>query len=110
MPLTVDTDYKLALIELQKRFPTALTVLRGGTVFYDRDGAVLRVEPTARESIAVTWKCLEDYDDDLDVFHFVPALDLRLAEGVELPIVTVNILGELEIPPLVTLPEEPPIS
>ena len=32
-PLTVDTDYKYALIELEKEFPTSLTVYMGGTVF-----------------------------------------------------------------------------
>ena len=92
--LTIDTDYKLALVELKKRFPAELTVMLGGTLSYDRDGALLDAAPAVTESIAVTWECLEDYDEDLDVFHFVPALDLRLAEGVKLPVVTVNILGE----------------
>ncbi|MBQ6927161.1 MAG: leucine-rich repeat protein [Oscillospiraceae bacterium] len=105
--LTIDTDYKLALVELKKRFPAELTVMLGGTLSYDRDGTLLDAAPAVTESIAVTWECLEDYDEDLDVFHFVPALDLRLAEGVKLPVVTVNIRGELEIPQLVTsMPEE----
>ena len=109
LPLTIDTDYKLALIELQKRFPAQLTVLRGGTVSYDREDAVLQVEPAVTESVAVTWKCAEDYDEDLTVFHFVPVLERPLARGVEAPVITVNILGELETPPLVTLPEERPL-
>ena len=109
LPLTIDTDYKLALIELQKRFPAQLTILRGGTVSYDREGAVVKVEPAVTESIAVTWKCAEDYDEDLDVFHFVPMLVGPLARGVEAPVITVNVLGELETPPLVMLPEERPL-
>ena len=47
----------------------------------------------------MSWKCVEDYDEDLDIFHFVPALsEDDLAEGVELPVLTVNVLGRIEGP------------
>ena len=100
-PLTVDTEYKYALVELQKEFPVQLTVLMGGTAFYTRgaDGelSLHHVDGAVTQDIDVSWKCAEDYDEDLDIFHFVPVLsEAELAEGVELPILTVNVLGRIE--------------
>ena len=108
---TVDTAYKYALIELKKEFPEKLTVYRGGVVYSQpgEDGkpGVTHVEDSSAQRIEVTWRCLEDYDEDLDVFHFVPALDgYTLADGVELPVITVNVLGRIETPPLSELPED----
>lgn len=109
-PLAVDTDYKYALIELEKEFPAALTVYMGGTVFYTQDDSGLPVvhhaEPARTVSMDVYWQCLEDYDEDLDVFHFVPALDNELAEGLALPVVTVNVLGEIQRPPMPEIEED----
>ena len=110
-PIVIDTPYKYALIELEKEFPTQLTVHTGGTVFFERgdDNAVLirRVEPAVTKHIDAAWQCLENYDEDLDVFHFVPVLEGEsLAEGVELPMITVNVLGRIQIPPLPMIPED----
>ena len=110
-PIVIDTPYKYALIELEKEFPAQLTVCMGGTVFFERgdDNAVLirRVEPAVTKRIDAAWQCLEDYDEDLDVFHFVPVLEGEsLAEGVEPPVITVNVLGRIQIPPLPMIPED----
>lgn len=110
-PLTVDTDYKYALIELEKEFPTSLTVYMGGTVFYTRvEGGMLslhHVDGAVTRDIDVSWKCVEDYDEDLDVFHFVPALsEENLADGVELPVLTVNVLGRIERPLMPEIEED----
>ena len=110
-PLTVDTEYKYALVELQKEFPARLSVLMGGTVFYTRgeDGelSLHHVDGAVTQDIDVSWKCLEDYDEDLDIFHFVPALsEEELADGVELPVLTVNVLGRIEGPTMPLMEEE----
>lgn len=102
-PLIVNTNYKYALIELEKEFPSSLTVYMGGTVYYTRskDGmpAIHHAEPARTVRMDVRWECMEDYDEDLDVFHFVPALgEEELADGVELPILAVNVLGRIERP------------
>jgi hypothetical protein len=107
---TVNTEYYYAMIELQKEFPAQLTVYTGGVVRYEQDEngtySVYMVEDAVPQSIGVTWRCLENYNDNLESFHFVPALDgYELAEGVELPVITVNVLGQLEIPPMNSLPE-----
>ena len=112
-PLTVDTEYKYALVALQREFPARLSVLMGGTVFYTRgeDGelSLHHIDGAVTQDIDVSWKCVEDYDEDLDIFHFVPALsEDALAEGVELPVLTVNVLGRIEGPtmPLVEAEQE----
>ena len=110
-PIVIDTPYKYALIELEKEFPAQLTVLMGGTVFYERgDGDSVRidhVEPALTMHMDAEWKCLENYDEDLDVFHFVPVLDGEtLASGLELPVITVNVLGRIQIPPHPMIPAD----
>ena len=75
---TVSTAHKPALSELAARFPTALTVtLASGRT----------------ESTPVTWRCREDYDEDLDEFHFVPLPGRTMDEGLEAPVITVVIEG-----------------
>ena len=108
-PLTIDTPYKYALIELQKEFPARLSVQTGGTVFYLPDGTIHHTAPAVTRDIDITWTCAEDYDDDdPDVFHFLPVLDtLELAEGVVPPVITVRILGRIARPPMPELAEEP---
>ena len=73
---TVETDHKFAMIELEKYFPAQLTAYFGGAVWYQADengvNSVLRTEHEAEQRRDVTWKCLEDYNDALDAFHFVP--------------------------------------
>jgi len=108
----IDTDYKYAMAELEKEFPAQLTVYFGGTVWYETDengaSVVLRAEHESEQRLDVAWECAEDYNDDLDVFHFVPALpDYKLADGLELPVITVNILGTLEAPAMAPLPPDP---
>lgn len=76
---SVSVAHKPALSELEKRFPAALTVtLSSGRT----------------ESTPVTWQCLEDYDEELDEFHFVPVLDRPADEGLEMPVITVVIEGK----------------
>ena len=112
-PTVINTEHKYALIELQKEFPDRLTVLMGGTVFYMRseDGtlSIHHVDASFTQDIDVSWKCVEDYDDDdLTVFHFVPALrEESLAEALDLPAVTVNVLGKLQRPPMPLIEEQP---
>ena len=110
-PIVIDTPYKYALIELEKEFPAQLTVLMGGTVFYERgdDDSVLidHAVPALTMHMDAEWKCLENYDEDLDVFHFVPVLDGEtLANGLELPVITVNVLGRIQIPPRPMIPAD----
>ncbi len=110
---TVNTDYKYALIELRKEFPAQLTVRLGGKVSYqeDKNGSLFisGTEDYTTRAIDVTWKCREDYDEDLDVFHFVPDLDdYKLAAGLELPVITVNNL-DLHPTPLMTDSSDEPI-
>ncbi|MCR5138332.1 MAG: leucine-rich repeat protein [Oscillospiraceae bacterium] len=88
---TINTDYKLAMIELRKRFPAHLSV---------------RVDSLPR-TLEVSWECLEDYDEDLEAFHFAPVLtDYTVADGLKPPVITVNVLGQLETPPMAELWEE----
>lgn len=87
----IDTNYKLAMIELCKLFPAQISV---------RTGSLSR-------TLDVSWECLEDYDEDLDVFHFVPVFaDYTVADSTEPPVITVNVLGRIEIPPLIDMPDE----
>ena len=83
-PPVIDTAYKYALIELRKEFPVRLNALMGGTAFYERDEdgtlSIHHVDAASTQEIDVGWKCLEDYDEDLDVFHFVPVLDEKKSQ------------------------------
>lgn len=100
---TINTEYKYALIVLKEQFPERLTVHLGNEV----TGQEESVTDYVTQSVEVTWKCRENYDDDLEVFHFVPDFgEYKLADGLELPEITVNVLGELSIPPLHPIPED----
>lgn len=108
---TVDTEYKYALITLSKNFPSELSLWKGGKVFYQEDEndnpVLLSVEDYRIETERIEWKCLENYDDELDVFHFVPNLDDHVvAEGLNFPVITVNILGKFNKPPLTYLDDD----
>ena len=109
----LDTPIKPDLIELEKLFPAQLELMLGGTVRYVGD-TIDSVEPETTESLDVRWLCLEDYDESLDVFHFTPVLEgYKLADGVPLPVITVTVGAEPEIPELSPLPfpdeEEVPV-
>ena len=86
------TPYKFSLVELQKLFPAELEVT---------------LDTGRTESLAVSWRCVENYDEALDAFHFVPVLDCPLAAGLALPEITARFEGELarsvmESPPAYT--------
>ena len=114
-PEEIFTDYKMALVTLQERFPVQLAVSFGGTVFYAQDEAgellIDHTEPERTENLDVVWLCEEDYDEDLEEFHFVPALDnFVLAEGVELPRLVVHVGPGPELPELRPLPKLPELE
>ena len=86
----VAITYQFSLFELEKLFPEELRVTLAGS--------------EALVSLPVTWRCAEDYDEALDEFHFLPELSLPVAEGVEPPIITVQILRTLTRPVMEVLP------
>lgn len=92
---TIETDVKLSMITLKELFPSYLAVqLEGGS--------------SASQLIPVTWKCVENYDEIFDAYHFTPVLDgYRLAEGVTAPTLTVTALNEHVTPPLNDYPDMP---
>ena len=97
----VDTEYKYALIELQKEFPAQIAIRLGGEVTFQDNKKISRVTNFVTKKIDTAWKCLENYDGKSDEFHFVPDIKgYELAPGVDLPVITVNILGEIPIPPM----------
>lgn len=85
----VETEFQYALIELEKLFPRQITVYCGDEA----------------RSIDVSWKCLENYSERRDEYHFAPRLDgYRVSSEAKPPQITVVVLGEWEIPPLLTIP------
>ena len=107
---TIDTEYKYALVELEKEFPAQLTVWLGGEAVYEENPGEPRtltsVSGYETKIVDVTWVCREDYDENLEVFHFVPDLEgYKSASGLEIPEITVNVLGTLPTPPLNPMPE-----
>ena len=108
---TINTEYKYALIVLRRQFPEQLTVRLSGTAYYQEaeNGSrmLTGIENYFVQTVDVTWKCMEDYDEDMDVFHFVPVFEeYRIAEALEMPVITVNVLGKLQRPPLPPVHEE----
>ncbi len=108
---TIDLDHKYSLVALQKVLPAQLAVYTGGIVTYGEgsDGApvISSFEGTISQVVDVTWECLEDYDKRMDSFHFVPVFkDYELADALENPVITVNVLGQLPIPPLMPFSTE----
>lgn len=107
----ITTDYKYALIELEKEFPQQIAVQMGGNVLYQTDEngrqILVNVSDFTIRTLNITWKCLENYDDKLDVYHFIPVLDeYELTENLDLPVITVNVSYTLQIPPLTYMPQK----
>lgn len=80
---------KPALCEVLKQLPEELGVYVGGMPSADPaaapEGAELRTVP-------VTWSCVQDYDEWLTDYDFIPAAEgLRVAEGVQLPTVRLTV-------------------
>ena len=102
---TINLEYKISLPALREMFPKQLVIWLGGTVHYEEgeDGALIPVnaEGYTAQNIDVEWSCVENYDESLELFHFVPVLEgYTLAEGIVLPEITVQVEGEFEAPPL----------
>ncbi len=101
---TIDTEYKYAMIELEKEFPSQLTVWLGGEAIYEENPGGSRILTSVSgyvtQTVDVTWICREDYNEKLEVFHFFPNFgEYKLASGLELPEIIVNVLDTLPIPP-----------
>ena len=80
---------KPALCEVQKLFPEEIGVYIGGTPSADPaavpEGAELRTVP-------VVWECLQDYDEWLSEYEFVPAAEgLELGAGPERPVMVLAV-------------------
>ena len=80
---------KPALCEAQKLFPEEIGVYIGGTPSADPaaapEGAVLRTVP-------VVWECMQDYDEWLSEYEFVPAAEgLALDDGPERPVMVLAV-------------------
>ena len=102
---TISLEYKISLPALREMLPKQLVIWLGGAVHYEEgeDGALVPVnaEGYTAQDIDVEWSCVENYDESLECFHFVPVLEgYTLAEGIVLPEITVQIEGEFEAPPL----------
>ena len=83
----IETEFKLALVTLKKRFPERLAVRLQG-------------EETGR-LVPVGWTCVENYDEELAVYHFTPVPEgYTLGEGTEVPVLSVRVLGKSVTPPL----------
>ena len=109
---TVELPYKYSLISLREEFPGQLVLWMGGEVSYQDNAAgtpgILSVSGHQNLPMTVEWNCLEDYDSERDVFHFVPDLKgYKLADGLALPVITVKVLGKLPEPPAGNIPDEP---
>ena len=107
----ITTDYKYALIELEKEFPQQIAVQMGGNVLYQTDEngrqILVNVSDFTIRTLNITWKCLENYDDKLDVYHFIPVFDeYELADNLDFPVITVNVSYTLQIPPLTYMPQK----
>ena len=86
-PASLSFDSKPALITLQTMFPQELTVTYGGTLEADSD----TVTGGETVTLPVTWECLQNYDDELTDFSFVPSAEgVTLREGLELPVIAVH--------------------
>ncbi len=120
-PEDISEEVKPILDELKKRFPTEITIFLGGFLIYNADDTdrtdnkenpdkpenednqqkVISTEPEGAEkkTVPVSWRCLQDYDESLPVFEFVPELeDYTLAPGIELPVQRVYVESEADGP------------
>ena len=83
-------EYKMILAELLKELPQSLEVWHG----------------EERNTIEIIWKCQDNYDKELDIYHFVPDLEgYRLADDVELPVISVKYEKKRPEPVLESLEE-----
>ena len=108
----ISLEYKLALVELEKLFPEKIDVRLGKTAVYENkeDGSrsLIRAENYDVQTLEVKWKCVENYDEELDVFHFIPVLDeYTLADTLKLPQITVEVKEKFETPPLMEIEDIP---
>lgn len=112
-------EYKLGLERLLENFPTSIAMTLGGTVTYDysvsegeneedteeyKEGnredkqdirKILEVNGGTEVVGEVTWKCIQNYDENLGAYDFVPDLgNAKLIEGVKLPQITVIVEEE----------------
>jgi len=77
-----NNEYKLGLERQLQDFPTEITIETGG-------------EEGSEETIEVTWECVQDYDEYLGEYEFVPVIeDYEIAEDVELPVIVVKVANE----------------
>lgn len=78
-------EYKLGLERLMEDFPTTIGITLGGTVSYDTS-EIPEVKDGINIAAAVTWKCLQNYDEKLGTYDFVPDFDdTKLIDGIKLP-------------------------
>ena len=90
----ITIQYKLALVTLEKQLPAQLSVRLEGDAAYQR--------------VPVTWKCVENYDEVYDTYHFEPVFNgFVLAEGARAPVVSVHVSGESDIPVLRDTEDDP---
>ena len=89
-------EYKLGLERLMEDFPTTIGITLGGTVSYDTS-EIPEVKDGINIAAAVTWKCLQNYDEKLGTYDFVPDFDdTKLIDGIKLPQITVIVGNEEE--------------
>ena len=107
----VNMSYKYALSELVKKFPSQLNVRLGGEAVYQENqngtGILTGVSGYTTRLIDVSWVCREDYDEVLDVYHFIPDFgEYQAADGLELPMIIANLKNEFIIPPMQPIPDD----
>ncbi len=107
----VNMSYKYALSELVKKFPSQLNVRLGGEAVYQENqngtGILTGVSGYTTRLIDVSWVCREDYDEILDVYHFIPDFgEYQAADGLELPMIIANLKNEFIIPPMQPIPDD----
>ena len=80
---------KPALCEVRKLFPEEIGVYIGGTPS-EEEGAV--PEGAELRTVPVVWECVQDYDEWLTEYEFVPATEgFLLAEGLEMPVIVLTV-------------------
>ena len=109
-------DDKPTLPVLQAALPGELDVLVGGTAFFtfltedaetesaeaEGKALLLAVRDAREEKLPVVWTCAQNYDENLEVFDFVPVPedeDYTLADGLSAPGVKARV-GELYFGPV----------
>lgn len=89
----LSSEYKLSLKDQVNQLPD--TVLAE----VNPDGENVDSAKNVMVEVPVTWECVQDYDEDLDSYDFVPVIDdLEVADNVKLPTVTVEIENNGDMP------------